>query len=220
MSRRAHILATGEIYHVYNRSVGHDEIFKDKRALTRWYNILDYYRFPHKIKYSKYKTLPHLLKEAYATSYIKQSPIIELYAFAFMPNHYHLLVKQLSDSGIAKYIGNVQNSFAKFYNLKNDRHGTLFEHAFKAKFIETDEEFLHVSRYIHLNPVTSRLIDVDQLATYPWTSLPHYIKGDGFISSEKILDMLSSKGNFLRFINDQVDYQKKLHDIKHLIIDR
>jgi len=219
MSRRAQILATGEIYHVYNRSVGNEKIFSDKRILKRWYRIIDYYRFPQKLKYSKYQTLPTLIKDAYTAAYLKQPSIVDIYAFASMPNHFHFLVKQVFDSGIVRFFANIQNSFAKYYNLKSDRHGSLFGHTFKAKRIETDEEFLHVSRYIHLNPVTSYLIEPHDLATYPWTSLPSFVNGNGFVNSQKILDMFPSKKKYLQFIIDQADYQRTLGDIKHLLID-
>jgi len=220
MPRRAHILVSDEIYHVFNRSVGREEIFNNKRALNRAKELFGYYRFPHKIRYSRYLTLPFQLQQAYATEYMKRQPTVELYAFSLMPNHYHLLIKQLHEKGIAKFVANMQNSFAKYFNLKNERHGTLFEHAYKAKRVETDEEFLHLSRYIHLNPITSYHIEIDKLVTYPWTSFPNYLKEGGFVNSKKILEMFPTKEKYLKFVTDQADYQRKLGDIKHLLIDR
>ena len=96
------------------------------------------------------------------------------------------LVKQLEENGITRFISNFQNSYAKYYNLKNDREGALFKNQFKGKWIESDEQFLHVSRYIHLNPVTAYMISPDQLDTNPWTSFSSYIheKAVSFINTD------------------------------------
>jgi putative transposase len=220
MPRRTHILANDEIYHVYNRSVGHEEIIASKRTLNRILELLDYYKYPQRLRFSKYKTLPEIMKIEYTSLYLKKTPTVELYAYAFMPNHYHLLIKQLKNNGIAKFIANIQNSYAKYFNLKYDRHGSLFDHPFKAKRVETDEDFIHISRYIHLNPVTSYLIEVNQLKKYPWTSLPHYfMEKSRYVNCKKILALFSSREKYLKFVTDHADYQRKLGDIKHLIID-
>ena len=91
---------------------------------------------------------------------------------------------------ISGFLSNIQNSFAKNYNLINDRNGSLFEHNFKAKRIMNNEEFIHVSRYIHLNHVTSRIIEFDQLLTYEWTSLPCYLNENlnKFVNTQPISD--------------------------------
>lgn len=221
MSRRIHILANNENYHVFNRTVGNEEIFTFKRDLERAIEVIDYYRFPQKIRYSQFKTLPPKLKNDYLLHKEGQTPFVEIYSFALMPNHYHFLLRQQSDRGISTFISNFQNSFAKYFNLRNSRHGTLFQNSFKAKRVTTDEEFLHVSRYIHLNPVTSFLIQYKGLSTYPWTSFSWYVNPDSnkFIASHVLFGQFKSKKAYLHFVADQVDYQKKLATIKHLTME-
>lgn len=221
MPRRSQILATKEIYHVFNRSVGNEEILSQKRNLSRVFKLIDYYRFPQKIRHSKFKSLKEEFKKDYLSNMRKQSPLVEIFAFALMPNHYHFLLKQLRDRGIYRFISNFQNSFAKYFNLKNNRHGALFQNAFKAKRIETDEEFTHLSRYIHLNPVTSYLIEFVQLSTYPWTSFSWYVdeKINQFVNTEGLTGLFESRKKYLKFVADQADYQRKLQFIKRLIIE-
>lgn len=221
MPRRNLILASGEIYHVFNRSLGDEPIFQTVRNLNRTIEIVNYYRFPQRIKYSRFKLLPQNLREQYLLSLKNVAPLIEIYAFVFMPNHYHFLIKQLDVAGIVKFIGNYQNSFAKYYNIKNNRLGNLFESRFKAKRVETREEFIHISRYIHLNPATSFIINFDSLISYPWTSFGAYAdeKKNTFVSTKTLINELKSRNNYVKFVANQVDYQRKLKLIKKLVFD-
>lgn len=221
MPQRAVVFANNEIYHVFNRSIAREDIFSSKVNLRKILEIVDYYRLPQWLRLSKFKTLPDSLKEGYLSEIRNKTPLVEIYAFAFMPNHYHFLIKQLQDKGIPKFFSNLQNSFAKVFNLKNDRNGALFQNAFKAKRIETNEQFIHVSRYIHLNPVTAYLIEFDKLVDYMWTSFEAYVleKDIGFLNKEFLLKMFGSKEKYIKFVSDQVDYQRKLALIKSLTLE-
>ncbi|MBI4066944.1 transposase [Candidatus Gottesmanbacteria bacterium] len=221
MPRRLHLLVNNEIYHVFNRSVGHEIIFSNKRNLQHTLDLLDYYRFTQKMRYSQYKTLTKEFKMDYESNFKEQLPLVEIYAYAFMPNHYHLLLKQLQNGGIGTFIRILQNSFAKYFNIKFDRHGALFQSTFKAKRVETDEEFVHTSRYIHLNPVTSFLIEFNELSIYPWTSFPIYSKDslNTFVNTNEIIGRFKTREKYVQFVADQADYQRRLGIIKHLILD-
>lgn len=223
MSQRPVVLANNEIYHVFNRSIAGENIFaqNQKANLNKALEIVDYYRFPQKLRLSKFKSLPAELKKQYLDALGSIIPLVEIYAFAFMPNHFHLLLKQIKDKGIVTFISNFQNSFAKVFNLKNNRNGALFQNAFKAKRIVIDEQFSHVSRYIHLNPVTSYMIDFDKLASLEWTSFPVYSTNEQipFINSDFLLNMFGSKEKYVKFVADQVDYQRNLAYIKDLLME-
>ena len=221
MPRRPHLLATDEIYHIYNRTVGHEYIFTTKRELSRILTLTDFYHLPQTLRYSKFKLLPDSQKDNYQVNSKKQTPLVQIYAFAFMPNHYHFLLKQNIDMGISNFISNLQNSFAKFFNIKYKRHGTLFQNSFKAKRVDSNEVFLHLSRYIHLNPVTSYHIEAKDISAYPWTSLPAYFdKGPhDWVDRSLVMANFKSTDSYLKFITDQADYQRKLSSIKHLLFD-
>ncbi len=221
MPRRSTVIATNEIYHVYNRSIAKEQIFKDRICLRRSLEILEYYRLPQRLSLSKFKQLSKELREQFFIDLERKSPLVEIYAFALMPNHFHLLVKQLKENGINKFVSNFQNSYAKYYNLKNNRDGSLFKNQFKVKWIESDEQFLHTSRYIHLNPVKSFLISFEQLELYPWTSYPSYMTNNTrfFIQTDFILGMFSSRDKYKKFIENQADYQEKMSLIEHIMIE-
>ncbi len=223
MPHRPVVLANNEIYHIFNRSIAGENILalNQKANLTKALEIVNYYRYPQKLRLSRFKMLPSELKKQYLKSFKSAVPLVEIYVFAFMPNHFHFLLKQIQDRGIARFIANFQNSFAKVFNLKNDRNGALFQNAFKAKRIITEEQCIHVSRYIHLNPVTAYLIEFDQLPGFGWTSFPAYAKDMQipFVNTEFLLKMFGSKEKYLKFVEDQVDYQRQLALIKNLMME-
>lgn len=222
MSVKRDVLATGEIYHVFNKSVGNEIIFPSLRHLSQITNSIDFYRYQQVMKYSKFKQMPIRQRDSYLSGVIEHDPLVEIYAFAFMPNHLHLLVKQLQDDGIKIFTSNVQNSFAKYFNTKHERGGSLFQTPFKSRWIGTSEDFIHVSRYIHLNPVTAYIIEIDGLKNYPFTSYPYYAEGKsgGFVNTEFLLSIFDgSRKRYTEFVNDRVDYQRELAKIKSLILE-
>lgn len=217
------VLANGEIYHVYNRSVGDIDIFSTRGNIKKILQLLFYYRFYQKLRFSHFKALSQEVKKLYLNQFLSQIPLVEIYSYALMPNHYHFLIKQIQENGITRFLSNFQNSFAKFFNLKTNRKGALFLTSFKAVRIMSEEQFIHVSRYIHLNPVTGYLLKIEELLTSVLTSFRWYIgkKGkDSFVNTEKILSIFRSKENYKKFIFDQVDYQRKIDKIKKLTLDK
>jgi len=220
MPRRKTFLATGEIYHIFNKTIGNERAFLNKKHNQRFLDLIDYYRFPQPKRYSYFARLSQRKKLEYWAKVKKTIPLAEIYAFAIMPNHFHFLLKQPEVEGISKFMSNLQNSFAKYFNLRNNRSGSLFQNMFKAKRVENEEQLIHISRYIHLNPVSSFLIEINQLPEYPWTSLPCYLGRDfaGVISPDLILGVFGLAKKYQQFIFDQADYQRKLQQIKHLLI--
>src|SRR3990172_3613917 len=218
-NKRKVIFSEGEIYHIYNRSVGSLEILIGYKELQRALDLIYFYRFPQNIKFSHYKDLSSENRKEYLENIKKQKPFVEIYAFSLMPDHFHILLKQLAKDGLKSFISNFQNAFAKYYNKKNDRGGSVFKNPFKAKWIESDEIFVHVSRYIHLNPVTSYLIEMENLPKYPWTSYPFYTGNSqrDLINTQLLLKILGSTRKYQKFVENQVDYQRKLNLIKKAI---
>ena len=136
-----------------------------------------------------------------------------------MPNHFHLLLKQLNDGGVQEFIRKVSNSYSKYFNTKNKRVGPLFQGEFKAVTIESDEQLLHVSRYIHLNPYVSGL--VKDLKDFRYSSYLDFIglRNDTLCNKKVILSFFKSSKEYKDFVSDQKSYGIELERIKHLLID-
>ncbi len=213
-------LVTDEIYHIFNRTVGGALLYKDVGAYQRFLDLLNFYRFKNNnLRFSHYYRLSKKQKKKYLVNLNSTGVRCEIYAFCLMPNHYHLLVKQRQDEGISNSLRLIQNSFAKFYNLKYKRKGPLFESRFSGVRMETEEQLIHVCRYIHLNPFSSYVLEnMAQLERYPWNSYLDYL-GDrprSFVETSYIKGMFGNLVNFKKFTEDRADYQRSLEMFKHL----
>lgn len=222
MASRKIVFAPGEYYHIFNRGVARQPTFLSKRDYEQALLSLSYYRFTKPVvKLSRYKELSLSLKAQQMTAMEAGGDVlVDIVSFVCMPNHFHMLLRQRSEHGISRYVSQFSNSFTRYFNTKRKRPGPVFQGVFKAVHIETDEQLLHVSRYIHLNPVTSFMIDAKELMAYPWSSLPAYIKQTvTYIDSQPVLSHFSSPDKYMKFVFDQEDYQKTLEEIKHLRLD-
>ena len=223
MPRRKDPLITGQIYHVFNKTVGREEVFRNKRDCQRALQTLDYYRFQNpSVRLSKYLLNSTQNANTHGLFHGKNGkPLIEIFAYCLMPNHYHLLVKQLNSKGIEIFLSLFQNSYTKYFNTKHKREGHIFIGRFKAVRIETDGELLHVARYIHLNPYTGFVIDaIQKLESYQWSSFLKYLKvNDDFTSSGMILSHFKNIQELKKYVYDQADYQRRLAEIKHIAFD-
>lgn len=144
---------------------------------------------------------------------------IQIIAFCLMPTHIHLVVKQLRNNGISTFMSNALNSYTRYFNTKYKRKGPLWVGRFKAVLVTADEQLSHLTRYVHLNPVTARLRDKSE--DWEWSSYQEYV------ATEEISYPLCQFRDFLdmkprayqSFVEDQIDYQRQLADIKNLILD-
>lgn len=224
MPHRNQPLVTNETYHVFNRSVGRLPIFLTQKDYKRAMEVISFYIYSKPpIRFSHYNRLPKDSKKDFLENLEKNcKKQIEILAFCLMPNHFHFLLKQIEPNGISNFIRNFQNSYAKYFNTKTQRSGALFQSMFKAVRMESDEQFLHVARYIHLNPATSYLIqNVSELEKYNWSSYPLYLDSQNseIINKEAVLNFFPSLQKFKEFTLDQADFQRQLDYIKHLTFE-
>ncbi len=135
-----------------------------------------------------------------------------------MPNHFHLLIRQLKDKGITNFIGKVCNSYTKYFNIKYNRVGPLLQGEFKSVHIETNEQLIHLSRYIHLNPVVTGIVKKPE--SYEWSSYNEYLSRPQILCDCSIvLDQFESPQVYQKFVEGQIDYGISLEILKHQVLD-
>lgn len=212
MPYRTTPLVNGQIYHVFNRGSEKRIIFESNRDRSRFLKSIRYYQLVDpKPSFSKFS----LSKK----KDLENKKIVELLCYCLMPNHFHLLIKQLEEGGISKFMSKFLNSYTKYFNTKHDRVGALMQGQFKAVLVDTDEQLIHLSRYIHLNPMVSFI--TKDLKNYPWSSYKEYIENqEGFCAKDEVLGFFKSPAAYEQFILDQTAYGIQLALIKHKLIDQ
>src|SRR3990167_6224822 len=191
-------LVTKEVYHVFNLGIGHRPTFTSTWEYKRFIQLLTFYSFlSPPSSFSRFENLSNDRKE--------------ILVYCLMPNHFHLLVRQAEDEGISTFISKLLNSYTRYFNVKNDSIGALFINQFKAVRMETEEQLLHVSRYIHLNPFTGYIVrDLESLSTYPWSSIQEYLAENhkGICRKDLINSNFKTPASHKNFIFDHADYQR------------
>ena len=153
-------------YHIYNRGVEKRLIFQDREDYTKFLYLLKVYLSPPDELGKEYPLLKaHIVHNNLFGE-------IDLLAFCLMPNHFHLLVKQKSKQGITKLMEQVITAYSMHFNKRHERVGHLFQSRYKAALVDSDEYLLHLSRYIHLNPV-ARGVSLDE---FEWSSYLYYLE--------------------------------------------
>ncbi len=200
-------------YHIYNRGVEKRKIFIDEGDHLRFIQTLQYYQFSGpKPRFSTH----HRFK---IKDFSNNPKIVEIICYCLMPNHFHLLLKQVKEKGIQEFSSKVLNSYTKYFNTKNRRIGPLLQGQFKAVPVENDEQLLHLSRYIHLNPFVSELSKYRE--NFPFSSFAEFISSsnNSICVKEYILDFYKNPQDYRSFVKNHASYAKDLEKIKHLLID-
>lgn len=215
---RKNPLVNGQYYHIFSRSIAKYQIFNEDDDFLRMIDLLDFYRFSElPCKYSKFTLLQPLQQKSILNNLNESAEqIVSVTAHSIMPTHIHLILKQLSDKGISEYMRKVLDSYARFFNLLHGRKGPLCESRFNSVLVETDEQMLHLTRYLHLNSTSAGITKRPE--DWPFSSYNEYLgKKIGFCQFRDIIEIMPK--DYKKFVNDRVDYQKKLSMIKHLLLD-
>ncbi len=148
----------GGYYHLYNRGVEKRVVFLDEQDYRAFMLLLRRYLLP-----------PSPLPDS--AYHLDLSAEIDLIAYCLMPNHFHLLVKQHTATGITSLMRCVITNYVMYFNQRHNRVGSLFQGKYKARLVTNDTYLQHLSRYIHLNPVKGS----DPLE-YPYSSYRFFIQ--------------------------------------------
>jgi putative transposase len=164
-------------YHIYNRGVNKERIFFRPQ---HWDFFL--YRLAH-----------------YCTQ--KET---ELIAYCLMPNHYHLLVYIKTHDFGRNVMHPLGVSYTKAVNQQLGRSGHLFQGSFQAQLVDKDAYLLHLSRYIHLNPVIAGLVESPQ--DWEYSSYREYISEHrgNFLRPEIILNQFPSSAAYEDFVCESI----------------
>lgn len=219
MGVRKDIFCPGEYYHIYSRTVlkvAEFENNKNAKKLAQTFLVANSTNSTRAFDYIRKNINPSLEK---VMEIVKQGEkLVNILCYSIMPNHYHLLLEELKEGGITNFIRKCNTSIAKYINISSDRSGALFESKFKSKHIDSNEYLLHLSLYIHLNPLDflsgkewrlNKLNDweaeKDRLIKYPWSSIKFFLNGDDnniLSGTEIITEQFNNRKEYERFLKN------------------
>jgi putative transposase len=136
-----------------------------------------------------------------------------------MPNHYHLLLRQESDSSISNYIGIAFNAYTQAFNRMYHRSGTLFEGRFRHVVIDADSYVLHLCRYLHLNPVSANIVTTPE--EWEYSDYQEWIgsRSRWRIDKDFISRYFTSGKEYRDFVIEYLEDKKKDNKITKYIFD-
>lgn len=220
---RKDVLTTGEIYHIFTRSIVNFKVFNNDNDFERMRQLIKYYKVESELRYSDFVDLSVVQKEGFNNAFNNimgdKDNLLQIIAYCFMPTHIHLVLKQLSEKGISIYMNNILNSYTRYFNTQHKRKGPLWESRFKSVLVKSDEQLQHLIRYLHLNPVTAKLINKPE--NWSFSSYQEYLsKVNGVMTICQFSDIFKIEPlAYKKFVNDQMSYQRNLATIKKLIIE-
>lgn len=172
------IVAPGEYYHICSRGVMKRQIFFDNRDYARFLFMILFFQSPIAFDnlgrfVSNYPSDINFGLAAETIITIVRKRIVELAAFAVMPNHIHLLIKEMDEKGIATYAKRFIGGYAKYFNTKYKQTGHVFESKYRRVHIKDNDQLLYVSAYIHRNCTEVKGWQRREVQ-YPWSSYQDY----------------------------------------------
>lgn len=184
-------------YHVYNRGVNKQKIFVEKNDYVVFLSLLKRYLSGRSAQDNQ------------GRDYVWLGDDLELLAFCLMPNHFHLLVFQNTETAMEQLMRGVGTAYTMYFNTKYKRVGPLFQSSYKASMINHDAYLDHISRYIHLNP--------EAYKEWEFSSLPYYLghKTAEWIRPARIMELFENSPKvYSAFVADYHQHKVMLDRLK------
>lgn len=236
MPYRKEELANGEVYHVVLRGLDDNLIFKDINDYYR--GVFSIYEFNNENSIEIRKRREERKKEKASgdpfSAIDKRDKLVEVLCFCFMPNHIHLLLRQLKNGGITKFMRKVGAGYGGYFNKKNSRKGYVFQNRFRSVYIESDGQLKTVFTYIHTNPISliepgwkGRGINnpkeaIKFLEEYKWSSYQDYIGKKNFPSvtdRDFMTEAMGGTEGCAVEIKNWVEYKKKTDKFQDILLE-
>jgi putative transposase len=216
--QRKIVISLDEFYHIYNRGVEKRNIFLKKSDYQRFIKLLYVANGTAPYRFEKIKNTP-------LNQIDRGSPLVAIGAYVLMPNHFHILVKEITEGGISKFMEKLTTGYSSYFNIINERVGSLFQGTYKAEHADTDEYLKYLFSYIHLNPI--KLIDGKWkekgikdlnktkkfLLSYDYSSYQDYLgmkrEKNLILTKEAFPEYFKDEFEFKDFVDNWIDYNNE-----------
>ncbi len=204
-------------YHTFTKSIAGFSVFRSDSDYQRMLGLLEFYKIEKPpTKYSRFMELKD--REIFHQRFCAdKEPLVDLIAYCLMPTHLHLILVELKEKGVSIYMANVLNSYTRYFNLRINRKGPLWQSRFKRVEIKDNEQLYHLTRYVHLNPVSDNLVESPE--EWRYSSYREFIElideKDGICNFRKYMDIKPE--DYREFVLSRVEHQKEISRIKEML---
>ena len=226
---RKEAFGVGDIVHVFNRGNRKQEIVRDDIDRWRFLQTLFYFNDEYSPE-NPFRTLSDLLKSdfnkgrvlVWPNEWPEQNKLVNIIALTLMENHYHLVLQEIKEGGVAKFMHKFGTGITNRFNTRHKETGRLFQGAYKARRVGSDNYLKYLNVYMHIKNVfelypggiqkaLSEFENAYQFAThYPYTSLGGYINNEpntqAIISKEMLKDEFANEHEFKEFARGCLEY--------------
>jgi len=240
MPYRKQQFANNDIHHITLKAIDNNLIFKNEDDYYR--GIFSIYEFNNSkpITIRERRRVRNVLKNkiyrgrASVNFEDKRDKLVDILCFCLMPNHIHLLLKQIKDDGITKFMSKTGTGLGGYFNKKYNRQGHVFQRRFNAVPIKTDEQLKVVVAYICTNPLSLRYPEWKKikikdsaeahgfLEDYKWSSYPDLIGIKNFPSVTQrdfLLEIMGGPEGCKNFIKYWIEYKGRLEKYSNLFLE-
>lgn len=208
MSKRKISFVQDEYYHLYNRGNDKKVIFHDEQDYKRFISLLYLCNSNKKID----------LKEIGNNifNFDRVVPLVAIGAYCLMPNHFHILLTPLEDTGVSIFMQKLSTAYSMYYNKKYSRTGSLFEGKFKSQHADNDRYLKYLFSYIHLNPI--KLVQKNwkevgiknKESTLSFLGKYKYSSYQDYADLKRELGLILNRGSFPRYFTKKDNFQKEI----------
>jgi putative transposase len=148
-------LMSDETYHIFNRGAHKQAIFLGESDFQRFQILLLLMNSSERVDAGN--LLAKYQGESLVNLFDNEVPsvaLVDVLAYALLPNHFHLVLRQSVDNGISTFMRKLCTGYSMYFNLKNEHSGTLFQGPFRSSHINSAPYFNWLFAYVHLNPVS------------------------------------------------------------------
>ncbi len=214
--------AIGEYYHILNRGVDKRIVFNDEMDYRRFLlsmNLLNDEKDGLMAAWKDFrKYRPRARLWDFPKLKVKSKPLVEFVAYCLNPNHYHLIVRQLREKGIEKFMHKLGTSYTHYFNNRNERTGSLFQGKFKAVHINSNSYLLYLSAYVNNN----HFIHGYKNREWKYSSLPDYfgIRDSKICNKDVILSQFDYRfDEYKDFVMENSLYMKEKKELEKLLLE-
>lgn len=173
-------LLNNEYYHICNRGVFDVEVFKDAKDYLHFLSCLKEFNTNRNVEFRTLKT-----SEPMNRRNAEEHGLVEIISYCLLPKHYHLILKQKQNNGIALFMQKIGTGYTMYYNSRYSSSGHIFQGKFLSQHIPNTDFLLFMTSFIHLHPLKRKedqlfnlklnKILINKLSTHVWSSMPDYM---------------------------------------------